>query len=264
MTVMSFNVLCCGVKEYSWTSRKEKVIAAVKKYLPDTIGFQEAHTEWMSYLKENLPEYGYEGMGRDDGKDKGEFSSVFYKRDKYEKLGGGSFWLSERPYEPCVGWDGLCPRTCSWVKLKDRESGQELFHFNTHLDHKGSIARREGARQIINEVYKICKRSDKVIITGDFNSYPAYIESTQETPGDITDPSSEAYSLVTENGFDDARLIAKESDFFHTFHGYSDLSETIDYIFTRNIKVGSFSVIKDKYDGMYPSDHFPIKAEYSY
>lgn len=263
MTVMSFNIFCCGVGKYSWKKRREAVLETIKRYLPDTIGVQEAHTEWMRFLTENLPVYDYEGMGRDDGKDEGEFSSVFYRKDKFERLDGASFWLSENPSKPGKGWDGFCPRTCSYVKLKDRETGKVLFHFNTHLDHKGSTARREGARLIVDRINKLCLDTDRIIITGDFNSHPAYFTPLDKRSSDETNESNMAYSVITENGYDDARRTAKISDTTHTFHDYSDVTEIIDYIFTKNITVNEFKVVTDKSGDMYPSDHFPIKAEYS-
>ena len=252
MKIMSFNVLCSGKKEEKryWTDRKEMVIDIIKKYKPDSFGLQEAHHRWMNYVAKMLPEYDYVGVGRDNGKRMGEFSPVFYLKDKYEVIDKGNFWLSETPEKPGKGWDAACVRICSYAVLKDKKTGKCYTHYNTHLDHVGPIAQREGAKLIAER----CRKYPDMpaFITGDFN---------------VT-PDSEAYKTVIASGYEDSRTIAKKSDDSHTFHFFDKLDngrlrrDIIDYVFVKNVKsVEKFKVITDTYEGKYPSDHYPVIAD---
>ncbi|MBP9989704.1 MAG: endonuclease/exonuclease/phosphatase family protein [Ruminococcus sp.] len=249
MKVMSFNVLCWGDEAHDIEIRKEKVVAIIKKYHPDTFGLQEAHIEWMNCVREGLPEYDFVGVGREDGKEAGEFSPVFFLRDKYEVIDKGNFWLSETPEKPGKGWDAACVRICSYAVLKDKESGKTFTHFNTHLDHVGEIAQIEGAKIIAERGMSYPEYP--AFFTGDFNVLP----------------ESEPYNTVINSGYKDARNIAADSDDGYTFNAF-DLKKDdcayhkiIDYIFVKDCKVNSFKVITDKVDGQFASDHYPVIAD---
>ena len=249
---MSFNVLCYGDGVNVWLKRREKVFSIIKKYAPDTFGLQEAHSRWMNAVCAALPEYDYVGVGRDNGKRLGEFTPVFYLKDKYTLTDSGSFWLSETPDKPGVkGWDAACVRVCSYAVLTDKKTGKKFAHFNTHLDHKGQTAMTEGAKLIAQRAGEI---SDiPVIVTGDFN---------------VT-PDSGAYKTMIDAGFSDSRSIAKMTDDHYTFHAFDRKikdgdyqHEIIDYIFEKGFAgVDEFRVITDKFGDLYPSDHYPVIAD---
>lgn len=249
MKVMSFNVLCYGDAENDIDFRLNKVSTVIGNYKPDTFGLQEAHITWINHICKELPEYDYVGVGREDGKDGGEFSPVFYLREKFEVIDKGNFWLSETPDKPGLGWDAKCIRICSYAVLKDKESGKIFTHFNTHLDHIGPIAQIEGAKMVAERGNSY--PDYPAFFTGDFNVFPG----------------SEPYNTVIAGGFEDSRKIAKVSDDHYTFHGFEKkiddvaYKRIIDYIFVKDCTVNSFKVITDKVDGRYPSDHFPIIAE---
>ncbi len=244
MKVMSFNILCGGKGTNWWTKRKQLVSDIIKKYSPDTFGLQEAHYRWMNYLCKALPEYDYVGVGRENGKRLGEFSPVFYKKDKYEVIEKGNFWLSETPDKPGKGWDAACVRICSYAVLKDKLTGEKFAHFNTHLDHVGPVAQSEGAKMIADRAAAF--NGVPTVVTGDFN---------------VT-PESEAYKTITAAGFEDARYISPETDDLGTFHNFGKCSDIIDFIF---VKYGfgsvSFKTVTDLSDGKFPSDHYPVIAE---
>lgn len=122
--VLTFNLLCGGRKHRKWYKRAPLVYKVIREANPDSFGVQEAHWSWMKKLIKNLPEYSYVGVGRDDGKKKGEFSAVFYKKDKFIASDSGNFWLSETPDRPGLGWDAKCIRVASYVKLTDKETGR--------------------------------------------------------------------------------------------------------------------------------------------
>ena len=252
MKVMSYNLLCGGHGEKDWPVRAGIVIRAIRNEEPDAFGVQEAHIGWIKALKGAFPDYDYVGVGRDDGKKKGEFSAVFYKKDKYKKLDQGHFWLSETPEKAgSKGWDAACIRICSWAKLQDKETGKQFVFMDTHLDHVGQVAMQKGAELIASRAAAIAPDLP-VILTGDFN---------------VT-PESAPCKAIKDGGFCDARDLTKRTDHANTFHGYTSGAEgysLIDYVFVKNgVKVKSVRVNRKKLDGQYPSDHFPVIAEISF
>lgn len=169
--VMSYN-LRYGWSDYDeWIKRKDLLVEQILEYKPDSIGIQEGDDLWMSE-DEGLPKllegYDYVGVGRDDGKTSGEYAAVFYLKDKYEVINSGNFWLSETPELPSIGWDAVAYRICTWVTLRDKETGDTYTHYNTHLDHKGERARTESTSLIIE---KVLSSTTPAVITGDFNFF---------------------------------------------------------------------------------------------
>lgn len=154
----------------AWPLRKNKVIGLLKFHQPDLFGIQEALPEQMTDLASGLPDFNHIGVGRDDGKSLGEHMAVFYRTSRFEKLESGTFWLSPTPDNPGLGWDAACNRTCTWLKLKDKQSKQTFYFFNTHLDHRGNNARIESTKLILKFMNEINKDGLPVILTGDFNS----------------------------------------------------------------------------------------------
>ena len=251
MRIMSFNVLCGGKGNKDWPHRSPLVVRAIYKAAPDVLGVQEAHIGWMHVLTACLQDYDYVGIGRDDGKEAGEFSAVFYKKEKYELLDSGSFWLSETPEKPGKGWDAACIRICSWAKLREKETGKAFVHLNTHLDHRGAVAMQKGA-ELVAERGKAISGNDPAFFTGDFNVTPA----------------SAPYKAVLAGGFKDCRTVAPDTDTGATFHAYGNPDDppcVIDYVFCKgDVKVETFAVIRDEIDGMLPSDHYPVYADVSF
>src|SRR5258705_1409879 len=153
--VMTFNIrLNTAVDSLNaWPYRKDKVASQILFHKIDLLGIQEAlHVQIMD-LKERLPQYKYVGVGRDDGREKGEYSAIFYDTTRFQLLQGQTFWLSETPEEPgSKSWDAAYTRVVTWAKLKDRKTKKEFFAFNTHFDHMGQVARRESAKIVLKRV----------------------------------------------------------------------------------------------------------------
>lgn len=251
MKIMSFNILCGGRGPKEWKYRIPLVVRTINNYAPDTFGVQEAHIGWMKALRASLPDYAYVGVGREDGKNGGEFSAVFYKKDKYKLVDSGTFWLSETPEKPGKGWDAACVRICSWAKLIDRKTKKEFVHFNTHLDHIGPVAMQKGAELVTIKANELCA-GVPAFFTGDFN---------------VT-PDSAPCKAVKDGGFTDARDAAPITDKGYTFHGFCNPDCTpsvIDYVFFKgDVNVKEFRVIRDSIDRDIPSDHFPVIAEFDF
>ena len=245
--VLTFNLLCAGRKHRKWQKRAPLVYKIIRETNPDSFGVQEAHWSWMKKLTKNLPEYAYVGVGRDDGKKKGEFSAVFYKKDKFIASDSGNFWLSETPDKPSKGWDAACIRVASYVKLTDKETGKSYVHFNTHLDHVGRQAQINGAKMIQEKAASF--GGVPVVCTGDFNVYQ----------------DSDCYNTMVSANMKDARKLAPETDDCLTYHGFKpdEIKAIIDFVFVdeATVRPVKFKVIDKMIDGQYYSDHYAAYAD---
>ncbi len=247
VTVMTYNIYMGGTGEKAPENRAPLIKQNVEKYNPDSFGMQEVTEEWYERLKGMFPDYGYIGVGRD--KDLGgEASPIFYKKDKYELVDGGTFWLSKTPEKPSKGWDAMFNRVCTYAVLKDKETGFTYAHFNAHFDHLGVIARQESVAVVTKKIAEIAPDMP-VVFTGDLNE----------------NMESDMYSSVIASGFRDSRVLSGSEDCDGTFHGYSDLTTKelpIDFIFVNDYakSVESYTVDREKLNGIYPSDHHAVAS----
>lgn len=255
--VMSFNVRNSNSQdgENAWPKRIELFFDTVKQFDADLIGFQEVLARQHDEIKDRLTGYGFSGVARDDGQRKGEWSLVAYRQERFTAVGQGDFWLSETP--KVVGsksWDAALTRLCSWVRLQEKATGQELVFANTHFDHKGVVARQEASRVLSRELSEIAKGVPAILV-GDFNineDNPAYAVLVRPTtPGAIT--WTDAYRTVHP-----ARGAEEAS--FHGFKGGSAGSR-IDFIFhTPHFQATASQIDRTSRDGRFPSDHYAVTA----
>lgn len=247
LKVMSYNIRNAGANDgdNAWELRRDATSAMLRSEKPDVFGIQEAYPEQEAFILQECPEFGGFGVGRDDGADKGERMSVFYRKDVLELLDGGTWWLSETPDVPSVGWDAKYPRTATWARLKLRKSGKEFFFVNTHLDHRGVEARKNGLAMVVDKIGEM-RPGALLILVGDFN-----VE-----PGDECLESLSGKML-------DARTEAKVSDDHVSFNAFGrNDGKIIDYIYYRGFSgAESFRVVNESFAGKpYISDHYPIEA----
>ena len=249
INVISFNVLCSGKKDHFWTKRKPLVKAVLRAHDPDIFCLQEAHYRWMNAVCADFPDYGYAGVGRNNGKRLGEFAPIFYKKERFDLLRQETFWLSETPSTPSKGWDAACIRICTRAILRDKQSDETVAVMNTHLDHRGVVAVVKGMELI---AARAAETDDlPTVLTGDFNA----------------PPTAQTYAIALESGFLDTRTAAPDHDGTPTFHNFGDpndkaFEQIIDYIFVKHCAaVRAFRVITDRPDGKMPSDHDPVFAQ---
>lgn len=247
LTVMSFNIRL-GVADdgdNSWDIRKPAVAAMLDTINPDVFGVQEAYDFQLAYIKENCPRYEAVGVGRDDGSEKGEHMSVIYNSEKVELLDWGTYWLSETPDVPSYGWDAVCRRTATWTKLRMIGTGKEFFFVNTHLDHRGALARKNGLAMIVERIGAMNPDGAPMILTGDFNVTP-----DDECLVDL--------NKIMKN----TRYEAAESDDRPSYNGWGSAGEEIDYIYYAGFEeCPSFRVVTDEFAGKpFISDHYPVVA----
>ena len=188
VNVMTFNVRYDNPDDSlnNWAYRKDRVAKAIRFYDADIVGTQEVLHNQLVDLQQRLPEYESIGVGREDGKEAGEYSALWYRKDRFTAKDSGWFWLSETPeVAGSKGWDGACERIATWAILQDKLTGKECFVLNTHLDHVGVAARREGVKLVLDKVQEL-GGDLPVIVTGDFNAEPESDVIKQVT--DTADP----------------------------------------------------------------------------
>lgn len=235
-----------------WEVRKPEVAQLIQYYQPDILGMQEVLRPQLDYLKTALPDYRYVGVGRDDGKQAGEYTPIFYRSAKFKLIRAHTYWLSETPEKPTMGWDAATIRIVTYAILKERATGQHFAIFNTHLDYKGETARQESAKLILNFLEEMQWGESPVIVMGDFNSEP-----TTETISIFKSTLSDTYENTGQPSYGP----------FGTYNRFEldyKLDRRIDYIFTNNVEVLSHRHIDDHRDnGLWVSDHLPVFVEVS-
>ena len=262
-----------SLKGNAWVNRCPRICGQINFEQPAVFGAQEVLFTQLQDMLSMLDNYDYIGVGRDDGDKQGEYSAIFYKKDKVEKINEGWFWLNETPDKAVKGWDAACVRICTWGQFKERISGEEFFFFTLHMDHVGIKARMESAKLIVRKIKEIAN-GKKVIVTGDFN----------------VDQTNEIYSVFTQSGllkdsYECARFCFAENGTFNSFDPDLKTASRIDHVFVSpSFEVDNYAVMTDcywmptdngnnksikghdapqeinfqKYIRRLPSDHYPV------
>ena len=265
--LMSFNVRFAqaghseDAEENNWDDpthpRKSRVIRVIRDFMPDLLGVQEARDGQIKDLRAALPEYEFYGIGRDDGKTAGEFSGVFYLKDRFKRVDQGSFWLSAEPEKPGTSFytvPNAVPRIASWVMLDDGKTGRRYLLLNSHWDHISGPAREQSAALIRKRIATL-GRTMPTIVTGDFNS-PEDTPALAEIRGDH-DPTGlqlkDSYRLVHPDR-------TEEEASFNRWRGETKGSR-IDFILTTDeFTAKAADIVRTNYEGHWPSDHYPVTA----
>lgn len=255
LKVMSFNIRLSveSDKDNAWLKRKDEALALLEYYHPDFFGVQEALPEQMKDIKTGLKNYDFVGVGRDDGKEKGEFSAIFYDTQKLKIVKSGTFWLSETPEKPSKGWDAALNRICTYAIFKDVKSKKEFFAMNIHFDHVGNVARVKSSELILQKAKELNPKNLPLVLTGDFN---------------LTE-DSEPVKILSKN-LKDTYYHSEKPHYGPkgTFTGFNvnEIPQNrIDYIFVKDFKIKSHRHINDRRENLlYPSDHFPVLSEISF
>ncbi len=249
LKVMSYNIRMGIAKDgtNSWEFRYPATAMMIEDQKPDVFGVQEAFEFQIKFIEENCTDYEAVGVGRDDGKAKGEFMSVFWNKKTVKMLKWGTFWLSETPEKPSKGWDAHCRRTATWALMKDKKTGKKFYFVNTHLDHRGKEAQKNGLALIVSRIGDINPKGYPMVLTGDFNvkpNNPALVE--------------------LDKMMDSARKVAEKTDNHHTFNGWKNTKTdaVIDYIYVKGFSqcLEYQTITKTYADRKFISDHYPICA----
>ena len=260
-----------------WKERCPVICNLIQFHDFDIFGTQEVLHNQLVDLLSGLQGYNYTGVGRDDGKEKGEYAPIFYKKDKFDLLQSGHFWLSTITDRPNKGWDAVLPRICTWGKFLDKKSGFSFWFFNLHMDHIGVEARKQSAALVLKTIKEKCG-NDPVILTGDFN----------------VDQHNESYALINTSGilkdsYELTKIRYALNGTFNNFESNLATESRIDHIFvTSKFKVLRYGILTDSYrtkpeNGKklnpanfskevsnqqnlvrLPSDHYPVEIELDY
>ena len=254
-----------------WEKRCQVVCDQLNFEHPDIFGTQEVLESQLRDMLQRLDDYDYIGVGRDDGKKKGEYAAIFYDKQKLRLMDNGHFWLSPTPDKPSLGWDAACIRICTWGQFEDVTTGLRFYFYNLHMDHVGVVARREAAKLVME---RISQRADApVVLTGDFN----------------VDQNDEIYSIFTQSGrlldsYTAARLRFAENGTFNAYHQERKTTSRIDHVFVSpQTRVDAYGLLTDaywtpdstsvdkqkasdapqeisfsRYQRRLPSDHYPV------
>jgi len=250
MNVASYNLRMNTPQDgpNAWPARKEMVKALIRHHAFDIVGTQEGLPDQIAELA-GMEEFDHVGVGRDDGKQAGEHSAIFYRKSRFALLDKGDFWLSETPDRPSLGWDATCcNRIVSWAKLRERDNGRVFYVFSAHFDHEGVVARRASSDLLLRKIAEI-SRGEPAICVGDFNSTP-------------DTPQMQAMAKTMR----DAYQVSKTPPYgpVGTYNGFRfdvPMRDRIDYIYVdRHVEVLSYAALSDSLNGRYPSDHHPVVA----
>lgn len=260
LKVMSFNLRYATAKdgENHWDKRRELLLDTVRREQPDLLGTQETLALQRDYLAQNLDGYEALGIGRDDGSERGEMTAILWKKDRFEKLAAGHFWLSETPDKiGSKSWDTSLPRMATWIKLRDRRlpDARPLFWINTHFDHMGKTARLESAKLLRKQLITLGKDCT-LVVTGDFNAAedsPPYRALFGEVEGQASPVVDTYRKLHPESG--------KNEGTFNGFKHDATTGARIDWIgVSPEVKIKSAEINHHHDNGRTPSDHFPVTA----
>ncbi|NQD71505.1 endonuclease/exonuclease/phosphatase family protein [Sphingobacterium shayense] len=255
-----------------WDHRLPVISSLIQFIDYDILGCQEVLINQLEDLTQQLPGYAYVGVGRQDGKDAGEFAPIFYKKDMFNVLDSGNFWLSETPDKPSKGWDAALPRICTYIHLEEKNTGKKLWFFNLHMDHVGTKAREESSKLVVRRIKDMLKPHEAAVLTGDFN----------------VDQNNPIYNIIEQSGvIRDSYVVAPLryawSGTFNAFDTNLFTDSRIDHVFvTEHLKVKNYAILTESYrapkassrevkkgdfpkelsfkdyEAKLPSDHFPI------
>ena len=253
LKLMTFNVRYDNPDDNlnNWKYRKEAVTKLIRAENIDILGAQEVLVNQLKDITEKLPEYNFIGVGREDGKAKGEFSPIFYKKNKFTVMKSGYFWLSGTPEVPSKGWDAACERIATWAQLKENASGKIIFVLNTHLDHEGTMARQKSV-ELLRKNTAMLSEGFPQIIMGDFNADP---ESTVIKQMLMRSNSNELLN---------SKAVAKKVYGANwTFNGFGSVAikdrPIIDYIFiNKAVRVKEHIIAPETANGKFLSDHSAV------
>lgn len=259
VSVMTYNLRYDnpGDSLNSWDHRKKRLVNEVLFYNPDFMGIQEGLHHQVRYLAEHLSNRKYIGVGRKDGKKKGEYSAIFYNTKRFSLVPGSdsTMWLSETPGKPSKGWDAALPRIVTWGEFQSKATGRKIYVFNTHFDHRGKTARAKSAMLVLQTIKEIAGDMHAVI-TGDFN----------------VPEQAKPYKIITNSFMRDAWYASKLEPVGpeFTFAGFDVCDSSahrarIDYIFVnKSLDVNKIATISNFRHGEFLSDHLPVYAILSF
>lgn len=252
LTVMSFNLRygTANDGENSWPNRDHLVIRVFRDRDAQIVGVQEALAFQLNEITAEFPHYAVIGVGRDDGKTKGEYAAILYDTRRFAVDTSGTFWLSDTPeIVASTSWGNSITRICTWARLIDRDSGQALYVYNAHYDHRSQESREKSSALILQQIASRV-HDDPLVLMGDFNAGESNLAITSINDSELIHAYRALHPDETTVGT------------FNSFDGASD-GEMIDHIFVSpGLKIIAADIDRTNHNARYPSDHFPVWASF--
>lgn len=256
--LMSFNIRYGNADdgENAWPHRKNLVIDVISQARPDVLGVQEALHFQLVELQEALPNYARIGVGRDDGREAGEYAAILFDSTRFDLLAHDTFWFSETPEVPgSMSWGNKITRICSWALLHDRQSGREFYAYNVHWDHASQRSRERSAQLLLRQIEARSNTDAPVVVMGDFNAgedNPAFLALQQHR------------SVHLQDSFRALHPEASAVGTFNGFHGTSDGPKIDAILLSSGFRAIEADIVRTHQNGRYPSDHFPVTARIAF
>lgn len=247
--VMTYNIKYDKVNDTvnNWNDRKQALVESIKHYEASFIGTQEVLHRQLTYIDSSLANFSYIGVGRDDGKEKGEYSPIFYDTTRYKVLNQQTFWLSETPDKISVGWDASMERICTYGLFEEKNTEKKIYVFNTHFDHRGKRAREKSAELIFRKIEEVNQEKLPIVLMGDLNLTPDTI------------PIQFLQSKLSDGQSISRKPFYGPTGTFNGFDPQMKLNRRIDYIFVQGFRVKSYVHIDDRMENnKHISDHLPV------
>jgi endonuclease/exonuclease/phosphatase family metal-dependent hydrolase len=254
LAVMSFNIRYGTAKDgdNEWSRRKAMLFDVVREQDADVVGLQEALAFQIDEVTTAVPAYATIGVGRDDGRAKGEFAAILFRKGRFRVAEAGTFWFSDTPTVPgSKHWGNNITRICTWARLIDRD-GRGFYAFNVHLDHQSQPSRERSTALLRERIDARPVASDPVVVTGDFN----------------VGESNPAIATLRGPFVDTFRVLHPEEKTVGTFTGFkfgNTEGQKIDYILVQpETEVLRADIVRFSRDDRYPSDHFPVVSRFRF
>jgi endonuclease/exonuclease/phosphatase family metal-dependent hydrolase len=257
--VMSFNIRYGTAQdaEHAWPLRRALLFRAIREAAPVVLGVQEALRFQLDEIQQELLHYGMAGVGRDDGIEKGEYSSILFDRRQLDLLEQATFWLSDTPNIPgSTSWGNRITRIATWARFRERTTGFTFFVFNTHWDHESQPARERSARLLIERIRARSPAHDPVLLMGDFNAGEDNVAFQTLLAGS----EAATASLRLYDTFRALHPQARETGTYHAFRGDRSGAKIDAILASAEWRTIDARIILLSENGRYPSDHFPVTA----
>ena len=228
-----------------WYNRRASVVKMIESEAPDIMGLQEALLDQLGYIdRQFLKQYRRVGVGRDNGLTRGEHTAIYFNTKTLELVQQKTRWLSESPQRVSRGWDAACLRIVTIAHFKHRESGKDIYYFNTHLDHVGKESRSKSVRLIAKLIKEMVPAGAAVIVGGDMN----------------TEQQDAIFEPLLDMGLEVARYVAPRTDYRNSYNAFGkERGKMIDHFFVRDVEMLRLHTILRGYGSTYLSDHYPVE-----
>lgn len=249
--IMTYNIRYDNPEDSvnNWNQRKKSMSEMLNRYHPWIIGIQEGLHHQLTYLDSSLTNYKYIGIGREDGKEKGEYCAIFYDTTRFTVIEHSTFWLSEMSSTISVGWDAALERICTYALFEIISTKKKLWVFNTHFDHMGENARENSADLILDKIKKLNSDNLPLVLMGDLNCTP------DSKPIKILRARLDNASEISQ------KPMTGPDGTYSGFNMNDSINKRVDYIFTDNVMVMFYKHLDEKREnGYFISDHRPVLA----